>query len=45
MTENRAWVSNCHTCSFTFPGWDSRSLFISVLHVLGDGSRVELVEW
>lgn len=45
MTENRVLVSNCHTCFFTFQGWDSRSLFIPVLHVPGDDFRVELVEW
>lgn len=45
MTENRVMVSNCHTYFFTFPDWDSRSLFIPVLHVPGDDSREKLVEW
>lgn len=44
MTENRVLVSNCHTCFFTFPGWDLRSVFIPVLYVPGDDSRVALVE-
>jgi hypothetical protein len=45
MTENRVLVSNWHTCFFTFPGWNSRSVFIFLLLVPGDDSRVVLVEW